>query len=101
LFQELYSSDNPQLIVNDTITNTPAPLPRISGRQANRRRRSDKRVEERMQIWTSDFIRQQPAEDSDIKAVVPWFEDDIKPDWNIVRVQSPALKAYWHQLDSL
>jgi len=24
-----------------------------------------------------------------------------RPDWNTVRAQSPALKAYWHQWDSL
>jgi len=58
-------------------------------------------VEETMQIWTPDFIRQKQEEDSDIKAVLQWFKDDSKPDWNTIGAQSPALKAYWHQLDSL
>jgi len=25
----------------------------------------------------------------------------VNPDWDTVRAHSPALKAYWHQLDSL
>jgi len=33
--------------------------------------------------------------------VQPCRENDSKPDWNAIRAQSPALKAYWHQLDSL
>jgi len=96
LFQELYATDHPPLPAA-----SPATLPHTSGLQANRQRRSDKRVEERMQIWTPDFIRQKQEEDSDIKAVLQWFKDDSKPDWDTVRAQSLALKAYWHQLDSL
>jgi len=53
-----------------------------------------------MQIWMPDFIRQKQEEDNDIKAVIQWFKDNSKPDWNTVRTKSPAFKAYWHQLDS-
>jgi len=56
LFQELYSSVKHQSTATSDISYTPAPLPRPSGSQANRQRRSDKRVEEKMQIWTPDFL---------------------------------------------
>jgi len=79
IFQELYATDHPPLPATG-----PATLPPNSGRQANRRRRSDKRVEEKMQIWTPDFIRQKQEEVSDIKAVLQWFTDDSELDWNTV-----------------
>jgi len=50
-----------------------------------------------MEIWTPDLLRLKQAEDNDIKAVIQWLTHDSKPDWNTVRAQSPALKAYWHQ----
>jgi len=59
LFQVLYARDHPQLPAA-----SPAPLPHTSGHQAKRRRWSDKMVEERMQIWTPDFIRQKQEEDN-------------------------------------
>jgi len=96
LFQELFATGHPLLPAA-----SPAPLSRTSGHQVNPQRRSDKRVEEKMQIWTPGFIRQKQEEDIDIKAVIHWFKDDNKPDWNTVRARSSALKAYWHQLDSL
>jgi len=82
-------------------THTPPPTPKPSGRQANRRRRANARVEERMDIWTPDVIQRSQAEDHDIQSVIGWITNDNKPDWNIVRSQSPALKAYWHQWESL
>jgi len=54
-----------------------------------------------MEIWTPDLLRQRKDEDHDIKLVIQWLTDNSKPDWNNVRAQSPALKAYWHQWDSL
>jgi len=46
LFQDLYSADRPPLAAESP----PTVQPRPSGRQADRRRRSNKRVEERMEI---------------------------------------------------
>jgi len=48
-----------------------------------------------------DLLRQKQEEDNDIKSVIQWLKNNSKPDWNTVRAQSPALKTYWHQLDSL
>jgi len=53
-----------------------------------------------MEIWIPD-LRHKQEEDSDIKSVIQWLTTDGKPDWNTVRAQSPGLKAYWHQWDSL
>jgi len=58
-------------------------------------------VEERMEIWTPDLLRLKQAEDLDINTVTQLLTHDSKPDWNTVRSQSPALKAYWHQWDIL
>jgi len=58
-------------------------------------------VEERMEIWTPDLLRLKQAADLDINTVIQWLTHDSKPDWNTLRSQSPALKAYWHQWDSL
>jgi len=94
LFQELYAMDQPER----TLMSTPIdlPTPPSSGRQAGRRRRANQRVEERMEIWTSDLLRLKQAENFDIHAVIQWLTNNSKPDWNTVRAQSPALKAYWH-----
>jgi len=54
-----------------------------------------------MEIWTPDLLRLKQAEDLDINAVIHWLTHNSKPDWNTVRARSPALKAYWHQWDSL
>jgi len=54
-----------------------------------------------MEIWTPDLLRQRQDEDHDIKSVIQWLTNDSKPNWNTVRAQSPALKAYWHQWDIL
>jgi len=51
-------------------------------------------VEERMGIWTLDLLHFKQAEDLDINTVIHWLTHDSKPDWNTVRSQSPALKAY-------
>jgi len=58
-------------------------------------------VEEKMEIWTPDLLRKRQDEDHDIKAVILWLTKNSKPNSNTVRAQSPALKAYWHQLESL
>jgi len=58
-------------------------------------------VEEKMEIWTPDILRLKQEEDHDIRSVIQWLTNDSKPDWLTVRAQSPALKAYWHQWDSL
>jgi len=58
-------------------------------------------VEEKMEVWTPALLRQRQEEDHDIKSVIQWLTSNDKPDWNTVRAQSPALKAYWHQWDSL
>jgi len=99
LFQELYTIDHPVCIPTSTPIDMPTPMP--SGRQAGRRRRENMRVEERMEICMPDLLRLKQAEDYDIHAVIQWLTHDSKPDWNTVRAQSPALKAYWHQWDSL
>jgi len=54
-----------------------------------------------MEIWTPDLLRRRQEEDHDIKSVIQWLTNDSKPDWNTFRAQSPALKAYWDQWDSL
>jgi len=54
-----------------------------------------------MEIWTPSLLRQKQPEDHDIKSVIQWLTNDSKPDWNTVRAQSTALKAYWHHWDSL
>jgi len=54
-----------------------------------------------MKIWTPDLLRLKQAEDLDLNTVIQWLTHNSKPDWNTVRSQSSALKAYWHQWDSL
>jgi len=97
-FQDFYSSAEPQSIVNPRVHRLHYHIPPAA---TNYRRQSDKRVEERIQTWASNSIRQKHEEDGDMKAFIQWFKDDSKPHWNSVTAQSPALKAYWHQLDSL
>jgi len=54
-----------------------------------------------MTIWTPDILRSSQAADTDIRTVLDWIASDSKPDWNTARSHSPALKAYWHQWESL
>jgi len=74
LFQDLYGTDRPPPAPDNTMQ------PRPSGQQADRRRRSNKRVEERMKIWTPDLLQQRQDEDHDIKSVIQWLTSDSKPD---------------------
>jgi len=101
LLQELYTIDQPVCTPTSTPIEPPTPTPTPSGRQAGRRRRANQRVEERMEIWTPDLLRLKQAENHDINTVIQWLTHYSKPDWNTVRSQSPALKAYWHQWDNL
>jgi len=98
LFREMYNTDRPTPAPDIT---PPQQRVRPSGRQANRRARVNTRVEEKMEVWTPAIFRQRQEEDHDIKSVIQWMTHNDKPDWNTVRAQSPALKAYWHQWDSL
>jgi len=98
LFRGMYNTDRPTPASD---TNPPQQTVRPSGRQANRRARAHTRVEERMEVWTPAILRQRQEEDHDIKSVIQWMTHNDKPDWNTVRAQSPALKVYWHQWDSL
>jgi len=54
-----------------------------------------------MGIWTPELLRLKQTEDHDIHTVIQWITHDSRPDWNTARAQSLALKAYWHQWDSL
>jgi len=76
LFQDLYTVDIPQPTATTTTSETPAPQPRPSSIQADRRRRSNQRVEERMEIWTPDLLRPRQEEDHDIKSVIQWLTND-------------------------
>jgi len=62
IFLDLYTAGQPPPV--ETPTSLLAPQP--SGRQANRRRRANTRVEKRMDIWTPDVLRRSQAEDTDI-----------------------------------
>jgi len=66
LFQDLYAVDRPPPAPNSTPNRQPRPL----GRQADHRKQFNKRVEERMEIWTPDLLRQRQDEDHDIKSVI-------------------------------
>jgi len=54
-----------------------------------------------MEIWTPELLRLKQTEDHDINTVIQWITNDSRPDWNTAHAHSPALKAYWHQWDSL
>ena len=51
--------------------------------------------------WTPDFLRKKQSEDTDLLQIQQWMEIDSKPLWDDVRGESPTVKAYYQQWESL
>ena len=50
--------------------------------------------------WTPAFLAEQQRLDVDICPALQWMATG-KPDWKLVKAESPALRALWQQYDSL
>ena len=73
------------------------------GRRANRRRRRSIAANDRISVqWTTAFIAESQSKDTDIGQLKQWIETgNGRPAWDEVRGESPDLKSYWQQWDSL
>ena len=58
-------------------------------------------VQQSLDPWTPTFVAERQAEDPDLGQVQDWLRTQSVPEWDDLRGQSPSLKAYYKQLDSL
>ena len=73
---------------------------KVSNRQRRRTRQKEK-IQKALEPWSNEFLAEQQSTNTDLVQVHTWLESGNKPAWEYVRGDSPSLKAYWQQLDSL
>ena len=61
----------------------------------------DVSVQRWLEPWTVDFLREKQLQDADLCKVIQWVELAKKPHWEDIQGESPTLKAYYQQWDSL
>ena len=69
--------------------------------RGKRHRHHDSAMNQSLETWTPAFLTEKQGEDSDLELVKSWLESSAPPDWNEIRGESPSLKAYQKQFDSL
>ena len=80
-----------------------AASPDTQGESRRKRRKMQRgeRIHRVLEPWTSEFLAQQQLTDPDLLSVRMWVEGEAKPKWEDIRGESPALKTYWQQFESI
>jgi hypothetical protein len=73
---------------------------KVDGRKKRRNQKRATNINQRLELWTTEFLIDEQTKDSDLQLLREWITTSTKPTWDDVRGHSPALKAYWHQFET-
>ena len=93
--QVLVADQDPDL---DSEFDDPTSSPDSSGK---RHHHHTSVIEQSLKPWTPSFLAEKQKEDRDLALVHSWLNTSSPPDWNDIRGESPSVKAYLKQFNSL